>query len=162
MNMSDNIIKFPARSASSVSEKNAFASIELIGQKAFRQRRRLGKLASVEDFVKANSRFRAWKRQDSIGKTMLWKEWDNHGVSARIAYGMVTSTQKKLVQMHEEMDPATVDEIMGNIYRSTEILKAAAQFMDLVLVRLVAAGSVVDARRKQPAGGTYETPPTIA
>jgi hypothetical protein len=100
---------------------------------------------SAEDYVRANASFEAWQRLPAMMKT-LGEEWHDHGVQARTAYAMVTSPQSTMEGMHEEFDHADVDAMMANISRASEILKVTARFMDLTLLRMVAAATAVEAR----------------
>lgn len=101
---------------------------------------------SAEDYIKANARFRPWKRKEAMMRS-LGEDWHDHEISVRTAYAMMAVPQRNLLQIHEEvMTESQVDQMMANICRTAELLKIAASFMDLSLIRLIAAGSVAEAR----------------
>jgi hypothetical protein len=149
---SPNVIEFPT-GATVLPAESKFAALlqrsklEVVERKPSRR----AKVATAKHYIEANATFEAWERLPEIMET-FGKEWPAHGVEVRIAYGAMTSPQSALEGIHEDIPHAEVDTMMANICRTAEILKFAGQFMDLALIRLVAAATAVEARGTLKAG----------
>lgn len=104
---------------------------------------------SRESLLAANDSFQAWERLPDTMEA-LGAMWHGHGVNARLAYGSMTSPQSVLVEIWRSQPAADVDQMLAGIVASSEILKVAAQAMDIALIRFAAAREAA-ARKDRPA-----------
>src|SRR5262249_43954930 len=94
------------------------------------------KLAIREDLAKL--RFQALKRDDKIMRA-LGEDWNDHGISARLAYALTSLTPKAWARFHADTHHEQVEELLDALIDTAEFLKCVVQLIECAHTRLIAS-----------------------
>jgi hypothetical protein len=118
------------------------SAVKHSGYELVRRGPRKGKLATYRDLAAMD--FKAWKRPRGMKPGQLIPsdtDFQRCGVSARLAYAIMLRTRDELIDMHKRVDHAHVDQMMTNIFETTEWLKTVVALLDMAYMRVLASAS---------------------
>jgi hypothetical protein len=159
MAQADSVHSTPRRTAPKIKAKlSATSKVKKSGLDLVPTRKSRGKLATMRDYAKID--FKPWKRDPGMREGEMIPSHEvisNHGVTCRIAYGLMLITREKLIDMHSRLDHDKVDEIMAHLADTGEFLKATAQMVEIAYQRVLASASAARIRRR-PFKGVNDKP----
>jgi hypothetical protein len=159
MTTANRVLSTPRRTGSKTKRKvSAVTHVKKSGFDLVPARKSRGKPATMRDYAKID--FKPWTRDPGMREGEMFpshEEISNHGVTCRIAYGLMLMTRDKMIDMHSTLDHDMVDEIMGNLAATGEFLKANAQMVEIAYQRVLASASAARIRRR-PFKGVNDKP----
>jgi hypothetical protein len=149
----------PRRTAAKTKRKpSAVTRVKKCGLELVPTRKTRGKLGTMRDYAKID--FKPWTRDPGLKKGEMIPSHEaisDHGVTCRIAYGLMLMTRDKMIDMHSTVDHKHMDVLMGNLANTGEFLKATAQMVETAYVRVLASASAARVRRR-PFKGVNDKP----
>jgi hypothetical protein len=148
----------PAPKITAAKTQSAVSQIEKSGLELVPIRKNRGKLATMRDYAKID--FEPWTRRPGMKQGEMIPSHDvisNHGVTCRIAYGLMLLTRDEMIDMHSNLEHDMVDETMARLMDTGEFLKATAQMVETAYVRVLASASAARVRRR-PFKGVNDKP----
>jgi hypothetical protein len=83
--------------------------------------------------------FEPWAGKSEDTEALTGESWMNHRVSVIFAHATMFMSKRDLINLHRDVDPDHVDQLMANIFETAEWLKAVASMMEGAQVRLIAS-----------------------
>ena len=159
MTKANRVHSTPRRTASKIKAKlSRVSEVQRCGLDLVPTRKRSGKPATMRDYAKID--FKPWKRDPDMRKGEMIPSHEvisNHGVTCRIAYGLMLLTREKMIDMHSTLDHDKVDEIMAHLVDTGEFLKANAQMVESAYQRVLVSASAARIQRR-PFKGVNDKP----
>jgi hypothetical protein len=100
-----------------------------------------GKLATMRDYAAID--WKPWKRTEGMRPTELCPSAQTMatlGISARVAFGIMLKTREELIDMHKNLEHATVNEIMERLMEAESYAKDITAMIRSATARILAAG----------------------
>jgi hypothetical protein len=120
----------PRRTASKTKPKSAITSV------------RGGKPATLDDYAKID--FKPWKNSPGMRKGELFPSNEflaNLGVSCRLAYAIMLRNRDELIASYGMVEERHADELMRNLFDTSEQLKAVREMVRSAYHRMLASGA---------------------
>jgi hypothetical protein len=90
-----------------------------------------GQLAAME--------FEPWAGKSEGTEALTGENWMQHRISVVFAHATMFMSKRDLINLHRDVDPDHVDQLMANIFETAEWLKAVAFMMEGAQARLIAS-----------------------
>src|SRR5258705_8929559 len=149
----------PRRTASKTKRKlSAVSNVKKSGLDLVPTRKSRGKPATMRDYAKID--FKPWKRDPGMKDGEMFPSHDviaEHGVTCRIAYGLMLMTRHKMIDMHSRIDHDKIDEVMANLVATGEFMKATAQMVESAYQRVLASAAAAHTKGIKFKGADYES-----
>ena len=132
------IVSFPKSKRPLPADRpSAIASVERSGLKLVEGDTPIGEPATHEQF--AAMKFEPWAGKSEGTKSLTGENWMEHRVSVIFAHATMFMSKRDLINLHRDVDPDHVDQLMANIFETAEWLKAVAVMMEGAQARLIAS-----------------------
>jgi hypothetical protein len=107
---------------------------------AKRKQRSKAKPATARDYLELD--WEPWKRSPCVepgGLLPRRSDWDQGGITARMAYAAMLLTRAELIESIQNLDDETIEEILFRLANTKERLLGIAAMTDAALTRVMAA-----------------------
>jgi hypothetical protein len=116
---------------------SAMAGVERSGLRLVDRDTCIGEPATHEQL--AAMEFEAWKGKSEGTPALTGESWMERRISVVFAHATMFMSKRDLINLHRDVDPDHVDQLMANILETAEWLKAVAYMMEGAQGRLIAA-----------------------
>jgi hypothetical protein len=116
---------------------SAMARVESSGLRPVDDDTSAGEPATHEQL--AAMEFEPWAGKSEGTKSLTGESWMKHRVSVIFAHATMFMSKRDLINLHRDVDPDHVDQLMANIFETAEWLKAVAFMMEGAQARLIAS-----------------------
>jgi hypothetical protein len=117
---------------------SAIASVKSSGLRFVDRDTPIGEPATHEQL--AAMEFEPWAGKSEGTEALTGENWMRHRISVVFAHATMFMSKRDLINLHRDVDPDHVDQLMANIFETAEWLKAVAFMMEGAQGRLIAAG----------------------
>jgi hypothetical protein len=117
---------------------SAVESVKRSGLKLVDDDNAKGEPATHEQF--AAMEFEPWAGKSEGTEGLTGENWMQHRISVVFAHATMFMSKRDLINLHRDVDPDHVDQLMANIFETAEWLKAVAYMMEGAQTRIIAAG----------------------
>ena len=132
------IVSFPKSKRPLPADRpSAIASVERSGLKLVEDDTPIGEPATHEQF--AAMEFEPWAGKSEGTESLTGENWMQHRISVVFAHATMFMSKRDLINLHRDVDPDHVDQLMANIFETAEWLKAVAFMMEGAQARLIAS-----------------------
>jgi hypothetical protein len=132
------IVSFPKSKRPLPADRpSAIASVERSGLKLVEDDAPIGEPATLEQL--AAMEFEPWAGKSEGTKSLTDESWINHRVPVIFAHAIMFMSKRDLINVHRDVDPDHVDQLMANIFETAEWLKALASMLEGAQTRLIAS-----------------------
>ncbi|MEA2795243.1 MAG: hypothetical protein QOI87_2623 [Bradyrhizobium sp.] len=83
--------------------------------------------------------FEPWAGKSEGTEALTGENWMQHRISVVFAHATMFMSKRDLINLHRDVDPDHVDQLMANIFETAEWLKAVAFMMEGAQARLIAS-----------------------
>src|SRR5258707_12933343 len=83
--------------------------------------------------------FEPWAGKSEGTEGLTGDNWMRHRVSVIFAHAAMFMSKRDLINLHRDVDPDQVDELMASIFETAEWLKVVASMMEGAQARLIAS-----------------------
>jgi hypothetical protein len=115
---------------------SAIASVKSSGLRLVEGKSK-GKPATHEQL--AAMKFEPWAGKSEGTEGLTGENWMQHRISVVFAHATMFMSKRDLINLHRDVDPDHVDQLMANIFETAEWLKAIALMMEGAQTRLIAS-----------------------
>jgi hypothetical protein len=133
------IIEFPKKPIKPAKRKSALVGIKRSGLELVPSKKTPKDKCATHDQLAAME-FEPWAGKSEGTKSLTGENWMNHRVSVIFAHATMFMSKRDLINLHRDVDPDHVDQLMANIFETAEWLKAVAFMMEGAQARLIASG----------------------
>jgi hypothetical protein len=131
------IVSFPKSKRPLPADRpSAIASVKSSGLRL--EGKSKGKPASHEQV--SAMEFEPWAGKSEGTEALTGENWMQHRISVIFAHAIMFMSKRDLINLHRDVDPDHVDQLMANIFETAEWLKAVAFMMEGAQARLIASG----------------------
>src|SRR5450631_2708190 len=116
---------------------SAMARVESSGLRLVDRDTSIGEPATHEQL--AAMEFEPWAGKSEGTEALTGENWLEHRVSVIFAHATMFMSKRDLINLHRDVDPDHVDQLMANILETAEWLKVVASMMEGAQVRLFAS-----------------------
>jgi hypothetical protein len=116
---------------------SAMASVKSSGLRLVDGDKSTGKPATHEQL--AAMEFEPWAGKSEGTESLTGENWMQHRISVVFAHATMFMSKRDLINLHRDVDPDHVDQLMANIFETAEWLKAVAFMMEGAQARLIAS-----------------------
>ena len=115
---------------------SAIASVKSSGLRLVEGKSK-GKSATHEQC--AAMKFEPWAGKSEGTEALTGENWMQHRISVVFAHATMFMSKRDLINLHRDVDPDHVDQLMANIFETAEWLKAVASMMEGAQARVIAS-----------------------
>jgi hypothetical protein len=116
---------------------SAIESVKSSGLRLVDRETTIGEPATHDQL--AAMEFEAWEGKSEGTEALTGENWMQHRVAVIFAHAAMFMSKRDLINLHRDVDPDHVDQLMANILETAEWLKAVAYMMEGAQGRLIAA-----------------------
>jgi hypothetical protein len=116
---------------------SVIASVKSSGLRLVDRDTSIGEPATHEQL--AAMEFEPWAGKSEGTEALTGENWMQHRISVVLAHATMFMSKRDLINLHRDVDPDHVDQLMANILETAEWLKAVAYMMEGAQGRLIAA-----------------------
>jgi len=113
------------------------ASVKSSGLRLVDRDTSIGEPATHEQL--AAMEFEPWAGKSEGTEALTGENWMQHRISVVFAHATMFMSKRDLIDLHRDVDPDHVDQLMANIFETAEWLKAVAFMMEGAQARLIAS-----------------------
>jgi hypothetical protein len=131
------IVSFPKSKRQLPADRpSAIASVERCGLRLVAGKSK-GKPATHEQL--AAMEFEPWAGKSEGTEALTGENWIERRISVIFAHATMFMSKRDLINLHRDVDPDHVDQLMANILQTAEWLRAVAFMMEGAQARLIAS-----------------------
>jgi hypothetical protein len=131
------IVSFPKSKRPPPADRpSAMASVKSSGLRLVEGKSK-GKTATHEQL--SAMEFEPWAGKSEGTEGLTGENWMQHRISVVFAHATMFMSKRDLINLHRDVDPDHVDQLMANIFETAEWLKAVALMMEGAQTRLIAS-----------------------
>ena len=132
------IVKFPKTKRPLPADRpSAIVGVKSSGLKLVHDDTRTGEPATHDQL--AAMEFEPWAGKSEGTPGLTGENWMQHRISVVFAHATRFMCKRDLINLHRDVDPDHVDQLMANIFETAEWLKAVASMMEGAQTRLIAS-----------------------